>query len=370
VLFAVAQEARSPGSRYRVYQYLPYYRAAGLECSTVAVQDERSTWRSIHNVTSTPFARMRNQARIWFAIQRCVAGLLPRVRQFDRVYLYRIPIPGWARQPLLKYRHRLLFDYDDALDQPEVWHQDVLGGVRRRLLQRGLRNAVEICRTVVTSNERNATYVREIGGRPVVVPTSVELARFAYRDRAKLSGPLPVLGWMGTPSTAAYVRAIEGALRRLASRRPVTIRLVGSAANPFRSLEADVRAWALETENDELRQFDIGLMPMPDTPWTRGKAALKALQYGASGAPTVGSWTATNAEILGENEGAVLCGSEDDWIAALEDLLSDPGRRSALGRRARQRVESLYSVEGNAPRLIALIKEDHDEAAGPGGSGE
>jgi hypothetical protein len=289
VLFVTPQESISPGPRYRVYQYLPYYQSAGLRCTAVAAQGVESTRRSINRARSTSVKGLNQKTRTYLRLQWFLAGLLPRLRRFDRIYIYRVPIPGWIRPFLLRYRDRLLFDYDDALDQPEDERGDALRFLRRRLLQRGLRNAIDVSRTVVTSNERNADYVRRVGGRPAVIPTSVEVARFAYRDRAQFSGPRPVLGWIGTPSTAAYLPAIEAALGQVISRRPAVIRLIGAGANPFDGIDAEVRPWSLEEESHELGQFDVGLMPMPDTPWTRGKAALKALQYGASGAPTVGS---------------------------------------------------------------------------------
>ncbi len=126
--------------------------------------------------------------------------------------------------------------------------------------------------------------------------------------------------------------------------------------HPHRARAADIRPWKLESEVGELGGFDIGLMPMPDTPWTRGKAALKALQYGASGAPAVASWTTTNAEILGEHEGAVLCRSNHDWLTALDELIKNDDLRSERGRRGRRLVEQRYSVAVNAPRLINLIR--------------
>lgn len=105
------------------------------------------------------------------------------------------------------------------------------------------------------------------------------------------------------------------------------------------------------------RRIDIGLMPMPDTPWTRGKAATKALQYRACGAPTVASRTATNLAILGESEGTLFATTSDEWTASLLRLIDDAALRSTLGRQAHARVLERFSVESNAPRLIQLIRE-------------
>jgi hypothetical protein len=297
---------------------------------------------------------------VWARIQSFVARVMRRARQFDRVYMYRIPVPGWAVPSLMRDRDRMLFDFDDALDQPELdggWLQSV----RARAVRRGFENAVRVCRTTVTSNERNAAVVRALGGHAEVVPTTVDVSRAVVRDRAGAGCPA-VIGWIGTPSTARYLREIEEPLRRVSATRPVTVRLTGAGPSPFQHLPVELRDWSLETEAADIGGFDIGLMPMPDTPWSSGKAALKALEYSASGAPTVASWTVTNQAILGGNDGAILCRTADDWVAALARLIDDHTERGERGSRARAWVTETYSLDRHAPRLCRVLTGEH---AGP-----
>jgi hypothetical protein len=181
------------------------------------------------------------------------------------------------------------------------------------------------------------------------------------RDRAGAGSP-PVIGWIGTPSTARYLREIEEPLRRVAATRPVTVRVIGAGMSPFQHLPVELREWSLETEAADIGGFDIGLMPMPDTPWSSGKAALKALEYSASAAPTVASWTATNQAILGGNHGASLCRTADDWVSALARLIDDGSERGQRGCQARAWVAETYSVDRHAPRLCRVLT---GEPAGP-----
>lgn len=356
VLFGLQQREPSPGSRYRVTQFLPRFEAAGVTCDVIAAQGVRSTHASVRSVSLSPPARALHLAVAWAESQWFLLRLLARVRRYDRCYLYRIPISGWAAALLARHRHRLVFDFDDAIDVQETegrW----IERLRQRVWLRGLQRAIRCCHVIVTSNERNAAVVTSMGGRAVVVPTSVDVDRYAAASDGAHGASAPLtLGWIGTPSTARYLPALEEALAAVARAHAIEVRLVGAGENPFRSFPAVVRPWSLATETQEIAAFDIGLMPMPDTAWTRGKAALKALQYGAAGIPTVASWTPTNEEILGADEGTLYCRTPEDWREALGRLLADARLRQDMGRRARQRVEAHYSVAANFPKLLDALR--------------
>jgi glycosyltransferase involved in cell wall biosynthesis len=191
------------------------------------------------------------------------------------------------------------------------------------------------------------------------------MARLPFRERSAPLGDRLVIGWIGTPSTARYLAAIEEPLRVVSETRPVVIRLIGAGRNPFRSLAAELVEWSFAGEPDAIKQIDIGLMPMPDTPWTRGKAATKALQYNASGAPAVSSRTATNLAILGESAGSLFASTADEWIASLLRLIDDAAFRAEVGRRGHVRVRESFSVESNAPRLAELIRDPAGASLSP-----
>lgn len=359
VLFVSLQGALAPGPRYRVFQYLPRLEAMGIQPTVAIMQDEISTRRSIDAPNLGNLPRAAHQVAVWLRLQSFIARILRRRREFDRVYLYRVPVPEWAVSRLAGDRDRLLLDFDDAIDRPELeggWLQRV----RADVVRRGFVNAVRVCRTTVTSNERNAEAVRALGGRVEVVPTAVDVSRAVVRDRSRAEAP-PVLGWMGTPSTARYLCEIEEPLGRVAATRPVTVRLTGAGRNPFERLGAELRAWSLEQEAADIDGMDIGLMPMPDTAWSSGKAALKALEYSAFGIPTVASWTATNQAILGTNPGAVLCRSSDEWATELKRLIDDHAERGERGRSARVWVAERYSVDVHAPRIHKILMGDDPE---------
>ena len=367
-LFVVPQGEIAPGPRYRVFQYLPGLRALGVVPTVLAVRPDQATARQLSRARPSRSQRFFDLVAAWRQNQFAFRDVVREAPRYDRLFVYRCPVPSWARRALSPLRDRILFDFDDALDQPEL-EGGPLQYWRVKVLRRGLENAVAVAGLTITSNGRNASVVQGMGGRVAVIPTSVDVSRAVTRDRRSLTAPRPVLGWIGTPTTALYLAGIEDPLSRLASVQDVAIRLVGAGRSPFARLEPELQPWSLPTEPNDVAAFDVGLMPMPDTPWTRGKAALKALQYGAAGMPTVASWTETNAAILGERDGALLCRTADDWFEALRRLLADDAFRVEMGARARRRVESGYSLDVVLPRLhraiVDVARAGAAEDAGP-----
>ncbi len=353
VLFVLRQGEPAPGPRYRVLQFLPAYRRAGVDADVVAVLGEAATRRALRSVHLSPLARVMHLALAWFESQVFMRRLPALSRRYDRVYLYRVPLSRRVARQLAGQRDRLIYDFDDALDAGEG--TTLLAGLRRRVWRGGLRCAVACCRTIVTSNERNAQVIRDLGGHAVVVPTCVDVERYPVRRHDTANTPV-VLGWIGTPSTSRYLSLIHEPLARVAAARSIEIRLIGAGTNPFPDLPVTILPWDVQTEAAQVASFDVGLMPMPDTAWTNGKAALKALQYGAAGVPTVASWTATNEQILGLDRGSVLCRNAADWESALLSVVDDPTRRAAMGDVARQDVEARYSIAANVPVLLNVLR--------------
>ncbi|MGV3517097.1 hypothetical protein [Luteitalea sp.] len=342
-----------PGPRYRVLQFLPTFEAHGLSCDVMTVLSTATAVSSVTTGGRSPGRRLWHWTRTFMETHVGCLKVVWRLRHYDRVLLYRVAVPAWAAWLLRRRRADLVYDFDDALDASdgEGW----IGRIRHRILSRSLARAVTTCAAVSTSNARNAAVVAALGGHPVIVPTSVDLDRFLPRAAG---GSRVVLGWIGTPSTAQYLPVIEDALADVLAARPqATVRLIGSGGNPFTRLRPEVVAWNAATEAGELAGFDIGLMPMPDTSWTRGKAALKALQYGAAGSPTVASWTPTNEEILGSAGGVILCRTRDEWREALLMLIDDPTRRARMGEHGRAHVARGFSVQANGPLLAGLVRQ-------------
>ena len=355
-LFAVVQGDLSPGPRYRIFQYLRHLERAGISATVLRMQGDSSTERSIRSAHFGPLRRAAHYLVMWMESLIVQVRLVLLAPRFDRIVLYRLPLWAVTRWLLAPYRPRILTDFDDALDTIDRSGPGPVHAMNRWVLRRGLQNAILASTTTITSNAHNSGIVERLSRQVAIIPTSIDMSRIPFRDRSAPLEDRLVVGWIGTPSTAEYLVEIEEALRHVQQMRPIVIRLIGAGQNPFRTIDAEVVHWSFADEPSALTRMDIGLMPMPDTPWTRGKAATKALQYNASGAPAISSRTATNLAILGDQDGSLFATTREEWIGALFALIDHPELRSEVGRRGHERVRRHFSVESNAPKLVSLIR--------------
>jgi glycosyltransferase involved in cell wall biosynthesis len=193
---------------------------------------------------------------------------------------------------------------------------------------------------------RHATRVFEL-------PSPVDCDRYGPLDRPAAAGV--VVGWIGSPSTSMYLRSLLPVCRRLAERHP-TVRFEAVGADPDAELHPfRVRPWALETELADLQGFDVGIMPLDDDEWSRGKAGYKLLQYMACGIASVASPVGVNADLLRDTDRGLLASDPTQWERALTALIEDATLRRRLGAAGRELVEREYSLATWAPRYHAAL---------------
>jgi glycosyltransferase involved in cell wall biosynthesis len=145
-------------------------------------------------------------------------------------------------------------------------------------------------------------------------------------------------------------------LRRLKSRRDVELRVISNREPVLPGIDYVWRTWSADSEVEELSHFDVGMMPMPDDEWAKGKCALKALQYMAMGVPTICSAVGANCEVIRHGENGLLAKSEQEWIANLESLIDDAALRGRLGREGRRTVEERYSMKSCAELFAKVVR--------------
>jgi glycosyltransferase involved in cell wall biosynthesis len=164
------------------------------------------------------------------------------------------------------------------------------------------------------------------------------------------------VGWIGTPLTAGYLDAIAPALHEIASARPLRLCAVGAA--PFRldGVEVATPAWSEEGEAGLIAAFDVGVMPLPDSPWERGKCGYKLIQYMASGKPVVASPVGVNTTLVREGENGFLATDPASWARALTVLRDDPALSASMGAAGRRLVAASYDLRSQLPRLAAIIR--------------
>jgi glycosyltransferase involved in cell wall biosynthesis len=340
----------SPSQRFRIEQWCPQLTAQGIEFQTATLLTPAQQRLLYHGGRATRKA---------FMLAGCLvrrAAQLRDLRGFDLVWLHRaaFPVgPPVLERLLAKSGVPLVYEFDDAIF---LTHTTAANTCWAGLKCAG--KTAEICglsQHVVVGNEYLARYACRYNPRVSIIPTSIDTDRYQSRDRYSDSSPV-VIGWTGSRSTVAYLRMLDSALQRVGRRARVRLHVIGTDEYALPGVDTYAAAWRSETELPELTRFDIGVMPMPDEEWARGKCALKALQYMGLGIPTISSPVGVNGEIIQHGANGCLAATEDEWVEQLLALVSNVRLRERLGRAGRETVEASFSAHVQAPRALDILR--------------
>lgn len=353
VLLLSRYTRQGASSRVRSLQYLPALAAAGIEVQVAPLLDAAYLGDLYAGrATDWPHVAVRYLARLR---QLATAG------RFDLLWVEKelFPmLPAGAERLLARLRVPYVVDYDDAVFHNYDRHRRPLV---RRLLGRKIDVVMAHARAVFAGNDYLAARAQAAGARRVVaLPTVVDLQRYPPPAASRAAGPLRI-GWIGTPATAGYLQAVVPALRAAAADGAAVV-LIGAPPGTLADCGAECRPWQEAAEAEEIARFDIGIMPLPDAPFERGKCGYKLIQYMACAVPCVASPVGVNRSLLATGAG-LLAAEPAQWHQALQRLLADPALRMRAGRIGRAQVAARYSVQAQAPTLIAALREAADDGA-------
>jgi glycosyltransferase involved in cell wall biosynthesis len=293
---------------------------------------------------------VRGLARRWDVVRR-------GARRFDVIYLEYEALPYapfWVEEELFNHRARVVVDYDDPVSLRYECH-------RNRVLRRALAGKIaEVVRRscrVITANRNLESWARRLNPAVAMIPTSVDLRRYPWPPAQRSSGSAPVIGWIGTPLTTRFLRAIAEPLRHLRQRCRFVLKVIGAPGFVMDDIEVDAVTWSEASEVSDLRTCDIGIMPIPDDPWGHGKSALKLIQYLAAGSAAVASAVGANCQVVQNGVNGLLATSDREWTESLETLLGQPECRARLAEAGRHTVEESFSLQANRARFVNIFKE-------------
>ena len=339
----------SPGQRFRMEQWSPLLAEWGIEVDFHSF--ECAALNSVLYQSGNLRQKMRLVARA-FARRR---DLLRSVCDYDAVYVFReaalLGPPVFERQ-IHRRGVPLVFDFDDAVFVP--YRSPSNGYLSYLKFPAKTRTICQLASHVMAGNSYLADYARRVNDCVTVVPTTIDTDKYTVESRHPSA--FPVIGWSGSYSTVQHLDTLRGALTRLAKEERFRLRVIGTPNYALAGVAVDSLAWQSHREVEDLRAIDIGIMPLPDDPWSRGKCGLKALQYMALGIPTVCSPVGVNTEIITDGENGLIAATEDEWVAKLKQLLRSAEMRRRLGLAGRATVESRYSAATQAPRVRDIFE--------------
>lgn len=340
----------SPGQRYRIEQWEPMLRKNGIQITYAPFESEE-----LHALLYKPGIIGRKLSLVAEGISRRFS-IMKSVKDYDVVYVFREAAllgPSFFERWIYRSGVPMVFDFDDAVF---VSYRSPTNGYLSYL--KFASKTKSICRMsahVMAGNSYLAEYARQVNANVTIVPTTIDTEKYTVTDRIHDSR-IPTIGWTGSFSTVQHLDTLRFAIQKLAKQTRFRLRVIGTPTYELDGVEVEPMPWRSATELQDLNAIDIGIMPLPDNPWSRGKCGLKALQFMALGIPTVCSPVGVNTEIIRDGENGFLATSEAEWIEKLSRLLHSADLRNQLGRAGRTTVETKYSANVQAPRVFELMR--------------
>jgi glycosyltransferase involved in cell wall biosynthesis len=260
-------------------------------------------------------------------------------------------LPALAERLIERVTAPVIFDFDDAIFHQYDQHSSQ---VVRSLLSNKLAPLLARASVAFCGNAYLADYVKPFGCRAEVVPTTVDVDR--YVPRGPSSRPdAPVVGWIGSPSTWRYCASVTPLLKELVEAGKIKVLVIGAERATYGQSPFEYRDWVEDREISDIQDMDIGIMPLPDEPWARGKCGYKLIQYMACGLPVVASPVGVNAQIVEHAKSGFLANSLLEWRDAIHALVGDQSLRQRLGMAGRASIKANYSAQVHGPRIANLI---------------
>jgi glycosyltransferase involved in cell wall biosynthesis len=334
-------------SRYRSYQYLPYLQQHGIDVVVAPFFNDKY-------LESLYAGRKKQFFRILRAYSERIARLL-FMDSFDLIWLEKeaLPwLPAWIEYGLGLSKIPYVVDYDDAMFHRYNQHKF---GFIRMFLGHKIDQIMRGAALVLVGNDYLANHARLVGASRVeILPTVVDLER--YPEIPPHNSSNFTIGWIGSPATSRYLTHIAPALKEVCRGGDVRVVLIGAGEVDLPGVPVKYVPWSQATEVEEMQCFDVGIMPLPDEPWERGKCGFKLIQYMACGRPVVGSPVGVNRKIIKHGVNGYQARTNEEWVYALLRLKENKGLRQRMGRSGRKLVENRFCLQVTAPRLVDLLR--------------
>ena len=353
VLFIASHRpGRSPNQRFRFEQYLGHLERNGFRCTVshlVEESDDTFLYQKGNFLNKLRFVRRSIAKR---------RADVARMNDFDIIFICREALMTRStvfERAFRRSRAKVVFDYDDS-----IWLQNVSDANRSWSWVKDAGKTAKLiglADVVFAGNDYLANYARSFNKRVEVVPTTIDTDEYKPVPHSR-NGSV-CIGWSGSITTIQHFQYAIPALRILKERYGdrITIRVIGDGSYSEPDLGVQGQPWRKNSEVADLGAFDIGIMPLPDDDWARGKCGLKGLQYMGLGIPAIMSPVGVNGTIISDGVNGFLAGSTEEWVEKLSRLIEDAELRQRVGIAARRSVEEHWSVKAWQDRYLELFKQ-------------
>jgi glycosyltransferase involved in cell wall biosynthesis len=339
----------TPGPRFRYEQYLSFLEGSFQVqlLSFFSINQYQYVHRKANPLLLTLFTVMGYLKRYFVHFFQCFSS--------DYIFIYRDttpfgpPIYEWLLTKIL--RKKIILDFDDA-----IWMSDEKNKLKKLLRYPSKTTSIiRWAHKVSCGNHYLAAYAMNFNPNVFVIPTTIDTEGLHNQLKKHQQGALTI-GWTGSHSTLKYLEPIVPVLQKLEQQYHFTFIVICNKDPKINLKNYTYYAWNINTEIEDLLKIDIGIMPLPNDEWSKGKCGFKALQYMSLGIPAIASPVGVNVEIISDGENGYLCDTEKQWLNTLEKLLNNETLRTEIGLKGKLTIDNNFSVIANREKYIQLFE--------------
>jgi glycosyltransferase involved in cell wall biosynthesis len=318
------RKGRSPGQRFRIEQYLSFLEHHGFEFTISNLISEKD---------DEIFYQKRHFFKKFLIFLKTISirkSDLKKIHSYDAVFIYRESVMHgsvYFERKIAKAGIPIIYDFDDS-----IWLLDVSEGNKsHKWLKRPMKVAeiIKLSTITVTGNQYLHDFAKQYGKDVRIIPTTIDTEIFKPENKSKTNQEI-CIGWTGSSTTLKHFLLAIPFLKKIIEKYPqkIKIKLIADQKVETTELEYEFIQWNPNTEAEDLNEIDIGIMPLPDDQWSRGKCGFKGLQYMAFGKPSVMSPVGVNSEIISDGINGFLASTQEEWIEKLSLLIEAVSKRT------------------------------------------
>lgn len=342
----------TPGQRFRIEQYLSFLKQNNFkfEFSPIMKVEDNKYLYSSGNFFRKFFILLKS---FWVRFLNLIDL---RRGKYDLIFIYRDALmigSVFFEKQFKKTGVPIVYDFDDA-----IWLSEVSEANRKFSWMKNpekTKKIISLSSFVTVGNDYLAEYAQRFNKNIVVIPTTID-TNYHIPASSQSNSQNVCIGWTGSVTTTKYFKSMFSVLKRIKDTYPnVKFLLIGDASFVIEDLDLQTIPWNFATEITDLQQIDIGIMPLSDDEWAKGKCGFKALQYMAIQIPCVVSPYGVNSEIVEDGVNGFIATNEDEWFEKLSILIENSDLRNRLGKAGRQTVIERYSVDSNKAKWLEVF---------------
>ena len=343
-------KGEAASQRFRFEQYFSLLEEKGIKYDVKPFMSKR-TWDILYS-----------PGKLFYKVRGIAGGyarrklLLFSMRKYDYVFIHREAKPfgfPWYEWIIAKVlRKKIIYDFDDA-----IWLKNYSESNKKFSFLKRYSNAKKLCKWAYKNscgNEYLAAYADEVSDNVVINPTTIDMENY-HKASVNHKKEKLIVGWTGSHSTVRYLKFLEPILQELEQKFNFTFKVISDKEPDLNLKSLEFCKWNKETEITDLADINIGVMPLTNDKWAKGKCGFKALQYMSLGSPALVSPVGVNTKIVDHNKNGFVCETPEQWKESLTFLLSNPNKLQEFGENAKNKIKESYSVKANSSNFLHLF---------------